>query len=198
MPSETDFLNGALGKIGAAPIANIGDGTTNANWCKTFYVPLRQSWLRSHHWNFAEFRVELSADPIPPAFEFSFSYPLLPEILKVKEYNGANTVYDPTTDTWIVPGRFKIEGRNLLTNDGSVKIVYIKDIDNPNLWDALFYQFLQTMLAADLANAIPKSPTKAAQLTQTAMGILLPQALAVDGQEGSIMPYSVPDLIAGR
>lgn len=198
MPNETDFLNGALGKIGASPISNINDGTPNANWCRTYYVPLRQAWLRSHHWNFAENRIELSASLTPPIFEFAFSYPLPPDELKVKEYNGMNTTYDPSTDTWVVPGRYKIEGRNLFTNDGSVKIVYIRDIDNPNAWDPLFYQFLQTMLGSELANCIAKSASKSAELARIAIGTFLPIASAVDGQEGTVTPYVADDLIRGR
>ena len=90
MPSETDFLNDALGQIGAARITAIDDGSVNANHCSTFYGPLRRSVLRSHHWNFAETRVELAQDVAPPAFEFAFAYTLPADLLKIKEYFGTN------------------------------------------------------------------------------------------------------------
>lgn len=196
--NELAVLNDALGQIGAARITAIDDGSTNANWCETFYPSLRRALLRSHHWNFAECRVELAQDAAVPAFEFAFAYTLPPKLLKVKEYNGENL---DTTKTGEFPppiSRYKIEGRRLFTNDGTVKIVYIEDVTDPVIWDALFYQVLTTQLASKLAAAILKDHNKAKELMSVAVTILLPLALAVDGQEGTVKPFYVDDLLWGR
>lgn len=199
MAAETDFLNDALGQIGATRISNIDDGTENANHCLTFWPPLRKALLRSHHWNFAEARAQLALNVTAPAFEFSFSYALPSDLLKLKSYNSyAVNVYnfdDP--GPWMFT-QFKVEGRNLYTNDSSVLIVYVKDVADPNQWDALFYQAASTWLASKLALAIPKDAKMSANLLTMATGMLLPLALAVDGQEGPIQPLQSNDLIWGR
>jgi|SRR3989304_7130698 len=197
MPSETDLLNDSLSQIGANRITGIDDGSVNANHCLTLYPSLRKALLRSHHWNFAEHRAELAQNVTPPLFEFSFSYTLPSDSLKVKEYNGSSL--DTTNLTLFdVLERFKIEGRNLFTNDGEVKIVYIQDITDPNVWDPLFYQVLASWLASKLAMAITKNVEMSRSLLEDAVNILLPFAVAVDGQEGTITPFRSDDLIMGR
>jgi len=197
MPSETDFLNGALSEIGADHISGIDDGSVNANHCLIIYPSLRRALLRMHNWNFAEDRAELAQGPTPPEFEFSFSYPLAANILKIKEYNGASV---DTTNLTLYPrvAVFKIEGRNLLTNDGEVKVVYIKDITDPNIWDSLFYQTLQVWLSSKLATAIPKDIALSDRLLNRAISIFAPLAMAIDGQEGTVIPFTADDLIWGR
>lgn len=200
MPNEADFLNDALGQIGATRIVSIDDGTVNANWCKTFYPALRRALLRTHFWNFAEARVQLAQAAVAPAFEFAYAYSLPSDFLRMKEYNGTLvnlSAVDPAYWATLV-GRYKIEGAQLLTNDGEVKIVYGRDVDNPALWDPLFYQVCTTWLASKLAVAINKNAGKSAELLRETISILLPFAAAVDGQEGTITPYISDDLVWGR
>ena len=199
MPNETDVCNDALSQIGASIITAIDDNSVNANHCQRLYPQLRRSVLRSHHWNFAEARAELAQDAVPPAFEFAFSYALPALLLKIKEYNGANaTTTTLTLFETTLPRRYKIEGRKLLTDDGEVKIVYVQDVTDPNIWDGLFYQVITTWLASKLSNAITKDSTKATELLTQVIDVLLPMAAAVDGQEGSEHPFRVDDLIWGR
>lgn len=200
MPSETDCLNDALGQIGAARINAIDDGSPNANHCQTFYPSLRDSLLRSHHWNFAMQREALAQDAEAPAFEFAFSYTLPANLLKITEYNGAA----PDTSTLalfegirLARSRYKIEGRKLLTNDGEVKIVFIARITDPNVWDGMFYQCVATSLASKLASAIPKDAKKAKEKLEEAL-LLWDQATAVDGQEGTVTPIRSDSLLWGR
>src|SRR3990167_5668634 len=176
MPSQTDLLNDALGQIGAARITAIDDGSINANHCQTFYPALRRGLLRSHHWNFAEARVQLAQDAVGPVFEYTFSYTL-------------------PADLWRM---FKVEGRKLLSNDGEVKIVYVQDVTDPNLWDAIFYQTIAAWLASKLASAISKDAKLSQALLIEATRVLLPLALAVDGQESLVTPFIVDDLMWGR
>lgn len=196
--SETDVLNAALSKIGADTIVAIDDGSTNANHCKRVYPMLRRALLRSHHWNFAEARETLAQDAIPPAFEFAFAYTLPTNLLKIKEYNGSKVDTQAFIEGFFIVNRFKIEGRKLLTNDGDVKIVYVQDMEDPNLWDPLFYQAVVVFLGSDLADAIPHDDARAKSLLDRAANFWLPIASAVDGQEGSVHPIQSDDLTRGR
>jgi hypothetical protein len=204
MANETDLLNDALGQCGQAPITAIGDGTPNANWCKTFYVPIRQAMLRSAVWQFAEDRAVLASDPTPPAFEFAFRYAILPSILRIKEYNGdlitpQMSPFTASPNYWMnVAGRYIIESGYLLTNDASVKITYMKDEPNCAKWDALFNQLVASILASKLARAINKDVSLGATLMKEALDLWLPFAAAVAGQEHTVLPYKTDDLLWGR
>lgn len=201
MPSETDCLNDALGQIGASRIGSIGDGSVNANHCLTFYPTLRDGLIRSFKWNFSLVRAALAQDATAPAFGFAYSYtlPSDPWCLRVWEYVGAN----PSSGT-VLPveaglvAKYKVEGRKILSNDGQVSIQYGARITNPDLWDAMFYQMVTTWLASKLANAIPKDGQKSRELLGQVNEILLPLALAADGQEGSVEAFVVDNLIFGR
>lgn len=199
MPSQTDLLNDALGQIGAEAISAIDDGSTNANHCSRFYAPLRDSLLRSHHWNFAMKRQELAQDLTAPVFEFAYAYTLPADCLKLVEYIGSNS----TSTSWLVGTegvlkRYRVEGRTIVTNDGVVSIRYLRRVENPDEFDAIFYQVLTTWLASKLALAIFKDPKMAAGILAMAMEVLLPIASAVDGQEDSVEPFIVDDLTWGR
>lgn len=202
MASETDLLNDALSLIGASPVTAIDDGSVSANHCQRLYPALRDALIRGHHWNWAMTRVELSPDAVPPITEFMFSYTLPSDCLKVVEFAGADLdtsvlvpLWDSRTTSYF---QYKIEGRQLLTNYGTAFIVYIARVTNPDLWDPLFYQVVSTWLASKLASAITKDDRKAAELLKEAYNVLLPLAMAVDGQEGSVVPNVSHALTWGR
>ncbi len=203
MASETDCLNDALSQIGAAAISAIDDGSINARHCERMYPALRDSILRMHHWNFAVKRVELALDVTAPVTGFAYAYTLPSDNLKVIEYAGANPTvsgepYGLITDQYRTIPYYKIESGKLLSNDGQAWIVYLRRVTNLDEWDALAYQVLCAWLASKLALAIPKDAKKSGELLNMAVNVLLPQALAVDGQEGSTDRFIVDDLTWGR
>ena len=203
MPSEADLINDALTQIGANTIVGIDDGTTNANHAKRLYPALRDDLQRLVHWRFNAARIELAQDAIPPLFEFAFQYTLPADLLKVREFNG-NLISTTAISLFHGHGhhleqfRFKIEGRKLLTNMGEAKIVYSRREEDPTLFDPMFYQLLATWLGSKLALAITKDETKATAMLKAAVEVLMPMAVAVDGQEGSVSPYVSDELIRGR
>lgn len=199
MSAESDFLNDALGQIGASRISSIDDAKPEANWCKIFWPKLRQALIRTSRWNFSEDRMQLAQAAGNPAFEFAFWYTLPSYIMRVNEYNGSlvNTSAVMDFGFWW-PGRYKREGTKLLSNDGEVKITFNRDIDNPALYDPLFYQLASTWLASKLALAIPKDERKSKELLAQAQAIWNPLALGVGGQEATELPYVSDDLLWGR
>jgi hypothetical protein len=205
MADQTDFLNDALGQIGATRITAIDDGSLNADYCGMFWPPMRRSLIRSHHWNFATDQAQLALNTGAPLFEFAFSYALPTDLLKVTTFNGEGvySLVAPSFDgvnlqLYPYSGRYKILGRNLLSNDTPVFIEYLKDVENPDLWDMMFYQAAAAMLASKLALAIAKNAAMSRELMQQATVILMPLAMAVDGQEGTELPYIVNDLLRVR
>ena len=202
MSTETDLCNDALGQIGAAPITSIGDGSINSNHCLRFYPQLRDARLASHHWNFALTWVQLAQDVTPPVAGFNFAYTLPADCLKVVNYGGALPSSPPSIVSYIDPYarilvQYKIEGRKLVSNDGTAYIQYLRRITNPDEWAPLFYQGLSKELASKLSMAITKDPKLSMGLMQMAE-MTFATAMAVDGQEGSTEPYVIDDLIWGR
>jgi len=206
MSGVTTFMNDALGQIGATRINSIDDESANANWCLDFWDKLRQALLREHYWNFAETRTELNQDTVPPLFEYTFSYSMPVDLLRLKVYNGINlpmNIMTPTPDaiddfSFVVAGMFKVEGRKIFCNDDPVKIVYIRDIPNPDLWDSLFYQYAAGMMAGKLCGAISRDQKRAESIMQHAITFWKPLALASDGQEQVDLPIQSDSLIWGR
>ncbi len=204
MANQTDLLNDALAQIGASRIDAIDDGSINANHCQTLYPELRRSLLRAHYWNFAATRVELALDAIPPIFEYTYSYTLPADFLRIVQYNG-NQIGTPTSTAmawswgyWRWNQWYRIESDHLLSNDAQAFIVYIKDEINPDIWDSLFYQTVSTWLASKLASAITKDTKKASELLAMANNLLLPMSQAVDGQDNPTSPFLVDNLYWGR
>ena len=202
MASLTDLLNDSLSQIGAASITAIDDGSVTANHCQRLYPALRDALIRGHHWNWAMVRVELAQDATPPTTEFAFAYTIPSDCLKIVEFAGADIdtsvsipLFDSRTSFYF---QYRVEGRKILTNYGTAFIVYLARIENPDLWDPLFYQALATWLASKLASAITKDEKKALELMKIAQEILLPYAMAVDGQEGSVSPNVSDALTWGR
>jgi hypothetical protein len=203
MADETDLLNDALSQFGGSSITSISDGSINANHCQRFYPPLRRALIRMHHWNFALQWVQLAQDVTPPVAMWAYAYTLPAECLKVVNYGGSATAVSSLSliypDSGIrVVVRYKIEGRKLVSNDGTVYIQYLRDVTNPDEWDGMFYQVMASWLASKLCMAITKDVKLSTGLLGQARDILLPIATAVDGQEGSVEPYVVDDLLWGR
>jgi hypothetical protein len=202
MATETECLNDALGQIGAGRITAIDDGSTNANYCQTFYPALRDSLLRGHFWNFALLWVELAQDLPAPTIGYAYSYQLPSDFLRLRNYAGASPSTSIFASLLWTPGvryvtNYKIEGAKLRTNDGQAFIQYVRRVTNPGEWDGLFYQAVTTMLASKLAMAIRKDPKLSLALLQQGESFLS-TAMAVDGQEGSTEPWSSDELTWGR
>ena len=62
----------------------------------------------------------------------------------------------------------------------------------------MFYQAASSWLASKLASAIAKNEKMASMKLQEAMNVLLPLAMAVDGQEGTELPSTIDDLLRVR
>lgn len=202
MSSETEFLNGALGVAGCGRIASIDDQSVNANWCKTLYPPLRRAWLGMTNWSFAGAQAQLTLEVGSPIFGYTYAYALPPTLIKVRTYNGTQVNALLTSVDWInwrfYAATWRVEGNKLYSNDAAAFIEYTTDIDDPLRWNSMFYEMAKHWLASQLAIAIRQDEGKGASLLQTAMGVFMPEALAIDGQQHAIQAYIVDDLIWGR
>tara|TARA_R100001129_G_C5271103_1_gene234139 strand:- start:456 stop:1037 length:582 start_codon:yes stop_codon:yes gene_type:complete len=146
MASIVDINNAALNQLGASTILSMTEDSKNARLCNARYTQIRDSVFRSHPWNCLQKRVELSSSTTTPAWGFSFQYDLPGDclrLLRILDYESNH----------------KVEGRSILSNNSSMKILYISRITDPNQYDENLRESLSAAIAADIAYAITSNNT---------------------------------------
>ena len=170
MASVVDICNGALNQLGASTILSLTEDSKNARLCNARYTQVRDSVFRSHPWNCLQKRVQLAADTDTPAWGFTKQYTLPADCLRLL------TILDYDSD-------YKVEGRKILTDNSSVKILYIGRIEDPNEYDELLRETLSAAIAADIAYAITSSNPLTANMYNLFKD-KLKEARFVDSTEG--------------
>ncbi len=102
--------------------------------------------FRTHPWNCLQTRLELAASTIAPAWGFTYAYTLPTNclrLLRVLDYDS----------------NYKVEGRKILSNASTMKILYISRITDPNEYDELLRETLSAALGADIAYAVTSNNT---------------------------------------
>ena len=170
MASTVEICNGALNQLGATTILSLTEDSKNARLCNSRYTQVRDSVFRSHPWNCLQKRVEIAADTTAPAWGFSYAYTLPADclrLLKILDYDS----------------NYKVEGRKILSNTSSMKILYIGRITDPNEYDELLRETLSASLAADIAFAVTSNNTTATNMYNLFQD-KLKDARFVDSTEG--------------
>jgi len=147
--TETDLTNRALSLIGEAPVSSLDDGTAAGRAVGLHFEPVRDSLLRSHPWDFATGRVELSRLSTDPPFGFGCAFSLPADCLRVVTFNGV--------DVELALNSFAIEGGQLLTDSTSAAITYVRRETDPSKWDANFAEAFSYRLASAVARALTGS-----------------------------------------
>jgi hypothetical protein len=175
--SPIDICNLALAHLGEAPITSLAEDSLAGRACQLHYGQTRDAVLRAHRWNFATTRVALEQVLPAPAFRYSYRYQLPGNCLRVLEVN------DTEIGDWL-DERFVIEGRQILTNEATVNLIYIQRIENVTKFDALFVEALAVKLAIVLSETIRGTTSKTAELEQNYERITAPTARRIDANEG--------------
>ena len=186
----TEICNMALGRIGAKRITNYDDATDakpEAIQCRLHYAQTRDALLRSHAWRFARARATLSANATAPDFEWDYAYDLPVDFLAMR------TPYDINqSGIESIQYSYALEGSQLLSNETSMEIRYVKKVTDPNEFDPLFVEVLVLQLALkmliSLAGGGGTSNVMRRELYQELWGTprqpgLMQRVLAMDKQE---------------
>lgn len=141
MASVVQMCNSALNQLGAASITSLTDNSKNARLCNERYETIRDAVFRSHPWNSLIKRQQLAQDTTTPAWGFKYQFTLPSDSLRVLAIDAYNSDY-------------KVEGRKILSNESTIKLIYVSTITDPNEMDVLLRETISTALAADLAYSI--------------------------------------------
>ena len=179
MASVVNMCNSALNLLGASTISALTDDTKNAKLCNQRYEPVRNRVFRSHAWNCLHKRVQLAQNSTAPVVEYSYAYALPSDCLRVlKIHNG-------TTDSIASALDYKLEGRNIVTDEGTIYLIYIALDTDPNNYDVYLQESIAAMLAADIAYAITNNATLAKNYLTNA-DERLREARFIDATENSL------------
>ena len=155
MASVVDMCNSALNLLGASTISALTDDTKNARLVNQRYEPVRNRVFRSHSWNCLHKRIQLARNSTAPVVEYSYAYALPSDCLRVlKIHNG-------TTDSIASALDYKLEGRNIVTDEGTVYLIYIALDTDPNNYDVYLQESISHQLAADICYAVTNNATLA-------------------------------------
>ncbi len=179
MASVVNMCNSALNLLGASTIAALTDDTKNARLCNQRYEPVRNRVFRSHAWNCLHKRIQLAQNSTAPVVEYTYAYALPSDCLRVlKIHNG-------TTDSIASALDYKLEGRNIVTDEGTVYAIYIALDTDPNNYDTYLRESISHQLAADLCYAITNNATLANNYMSRA-DERLREARFIDATENSL------------
>ena len=155
MASAVDIANSALNLLGASTISAFTDDSKNARLINQRYEPVRNRVFRSHAWNCLHKRVQLAQNSTAPVVEYDHAYALPSDCLRVlKIHNG-------TTDSIASAIDYKLEGRNIVTDEGTIYLIYVALDTDPNNYDSYLQESISHQLAADLCYAITNNATLA-------------------------------------
>jgi hypothetical protein len=155
MASTVDICNSALNLLGASTISALTDDSKNARLCNQRYEPVRNRVFRAHAWNCLHKRVQLAQNSTAPVVEYSYAYALPSDCLRVlKIHTGSTDSVKSNVD-------YKLEGRNIVTDEGTIYLIYIALITDPNEYDSYLQESISHQLAADIAYAVTNNATLA-------------------------------------
>ena len=179
MATEVSICSNALRRLGDDPITSLTDDSERARLCNAFYEDARDACLRSHPWNFAITRASLTQLSDSPVYGYDYQYalPTNPYCLRVLAMEFEDYIFKVEN--------FSTQGRVLLTDEETAKIIYIARITDTTLFDSLFVDTLITKLASDLAYPVTNS-LKVQEQMYRLYQLKLSEARSIDGQEGFI------------
>ena len=191
MASVVNICNSALNLIGASTISALTEDTKNARLCNQRYEPVRNRVFRSHNWNCLIKRVELAQNSTAPVMEYSYAYALPSDCLRVLR------IFNGTTNSIESDLEYKIEGKNVITNQTTVYLVYTSLDTDPNNYDAYLREAISHQLGADLAYAITNNATLAKNLMARADDRLR-EARFIDSTENSLETVEATEFTNAR
>lgn len=200
MTSNVDIANYALNIIGASNISSFDENSKPGRLVNQRFESVRDAVFRSHPWNCLIRRAELAQEVEAPAFGYTYQYPLPsdPYCLRVLEFSNGSLSY-PQDNMFSNTGGpvFVIEGRKLLTDEGTARIKYIARVTDPQQYDAGLVEAIAARLALEIAYAITGSTT-VVQLTSAIYDEKMKEARFVDATEGAPQKLEASDFIEAR
>jgi len=177
--SQQSICNTALRRLKADPIANIDEGSTEANACKDLFDGCVEATLSAHPWNFATYRRTL-ADTGSTIAPWAYGYSFPTGCLTVQK------IWNPLSQTQKIDFEVAInsDGRKVIYTDKAEAVaIYTGRVTDFSLCHPLFIEAVEWKLQSELALAIPRD-YDAMQIALNMYRNALAQAETADANEG--------------
>jgi hypothetical protein len=172
MPSKLDIINDALLELGDTTIGDLDEDSTEANIARSTFDQTRDELLDEHPWRFAQTRLALTELSPAPIFGYAHRYQLPNNHIRVISVND------------IEDGEWDVEGKELLTDEGEVEVVYTRRVEETGLWSPRFTATLIKRLAMKWSESLTSS-TSLSDRAEKKADRTERKAKSADGQEGS-------------
>lgn len=180
--SQIAIINLALTKIGEERITTLADANKTTRVVNAVFDILRDAELRARLWSFTIKRAQLAANTTVPLFGYGRAYDLPTDCLRLLSINNWNLGPDQSDyRSGMDRGPFTIEGRQIITDAETdtttgtpiqMNIVYVQQITDTSLWDAMFTHYFAARLAVELAEPLTQSQSKKESASQWARELL--------------------------
>lgn len=200
MASTVDIANYALNNLGASNISSLDENSKAARIVNQRYEAVRDAVFRAHPWNCLINRAELAQESDAPAFGYAYQYalPTNPFCLRVLEFSNGTLSYPQDNMTSNTGGPvYVIEGRKLLTDEGTARIKYIARITDPQQYDASLVETIAARLSVEICYAITGS-TSMVQIQTALYEAKINEARFNDATEGATQRLEASDFIESR
>ena len=191
MASVIDVANRALTKLGSARITSLDDDVKAARSINSCFYDILDAELRKNRWSFSMKRDSLAELSQAPAFGFEHQYQLPADFLRLDMLDDRYP--DVVMDNYInyETAEYAIENGKILANIAApLKIRYVYQCYDPNLWDALFREALACKIAWEICEDLTQSNDKR-QLAIKEYQIAISDAVRANAIERP--PQAVPD-----
>jgi hypothetical protein len=192
MFSTDDICNQALLKIGVAPTALDDPESDVARALNLMYEPNRLKLLRLHNWHFALKSAELAqlyshhhdCSGTSPRLSFygpgRYTAPLINPGERYFALPHDCIKIDVITHPYRIP--YEIEQKFIKARTHFMRLRYVRNIKDPNQFDALFTDCLSTLLGGQIAYMVSGAESKGQALKAEFMQLLM-DAKRIDSQE---------------
>jgi hypothetical protein len=151
MATEIDICNEALLILGQKTITQFNQtGSRNSEVCATMYSTRRDYLLRMYTWVFAKAAITLGPTGTAPAIDWAYAFNLPTDFIRTRK-----------TD-YLRDGTYELQGNQLLADDSSVILTYIKRVTDVNMFDPVFVLALAALLARDMSVVVTGKVSKLA------------------------------------
>jgi hypothetical protein len=193
MSDQTDICNLALVKLGHQRISAITESSVDARLCNAIYDEILDEALSAgpeKGWKFARARITVSVDADSPNDQYDYRYKIPNECLRIVKVHTDGTNF---TD-WIRQGEY------ILTNqvDDEIDVEYVRRITVTGLYPPHFVKVVYMMLAYHLGFKVTQSKRHVNSLHDELYYKVLPEAIALDGQEQYVQEESSSWVDIGR
>jgi hypothetical protein len=187
MASQVEIVNLALVEVGDEIIAAMTENTKAARVMSVLWEPCLKECLADHTWGFARTRATLALLGTAPLHGFDYAYQLPADYIRM--------VYMGEPDDEYI---WKIEGDQLLTDEITAEITYVKYVTDTTKFSAKFVTSLSLLLSARASNTIAGMDTAKRDKSFAAYEKSIMDAATVDSQNSTSTPFSVNRWVNAR